>query len=231
MTDTNRLPRRDVGGTHVRRDYIVRLFLLILLSHYESIVIDVRGANPNFSPSELTYQIAETKASILFVHHSPDCLDNALQAAKTANISMDQIILFDTLDHHPVTEGVAKFMSVSDLVRIGTENSNQPFIERRLSPGEARTKLAYLSLSSGTTGVPKAVAIPHYSVIANVVQMAVHNRVNDGEYWERRGEEARFRPGDVAIGVLPLYRKSFFYYHIPLISSKIFTAWWRTYVQ
>ncbi|KAF9496567.1 acetyl-CoA synthetase-like protein, partial [Pleurotus eryngii] len=58
------------------------------------------------------------------------------------------------------------------------------------------------NLSSGTTGKPKAVAIPHFLLIANVIQLAVHNRINEAyTTWEER----RFRPGDVCIGVLPFY--------------------------
>jgi flavin reductase (DIM6/NTAB) family NADH-FMN oxidoreductase RutF len=65
----------------------------------------------------------------------------------------------------------------------------------------------------GTTGTPKvtgcavqltsvltsiqAVAIPHIAVIANVLQMASHAKVNeDYAPWKDR----RYRPGDVASG-------------------------------
>ncbi len=65
------------------------------------------------------------------------------------------------------------------------------FVERKLNRGEARTKLALLSFSSGTTGRPKAVAIPHIALIANVIQMSVHSKVH------LPAEQNRFRPGDV----------------------------------
>lgn len=39
--------------------------------------------------------------------------------------------------------------------------------------------------------------IPHYAPIANIIQIAVHNRVHEDYYaWEDR----RYRPGDVVIG-------------------------------
>ncbi|EEB99427.1 hypothetical protein MPER_00901 [Moniliophthora perniciosa FA553] len=58
-------------------------------------------------------------------------------------------------------------------------------------------------IHSGTTGKPKAVAIPHNSVITNVLQMHAHHKVDqDYTTWEER----RFRAGDVAIAVLPFYR-------------------------
>lgn len=42
----------------------------------------------------------------------------------------------------------------------------------------------------------QAVAIPHYAVIANVIQMAAHHKVNvQYTTWDKQ----RFRPGDVAV--------------------------------
>lgn len=76
------------------------------------------------------------------------------------------------------------------------------FVERRLELGEAKTKLALLNFSSGTTGKPKAVAIPHYAVIANTIQMALHGKVNeDYTSWEER----RYRTGDVVYAGMSLF--------------------------
>ena len=114
------------------------------------------------------------------------------------------------------------YPSVSDLVAEGL-SSSITYTERRLEVGEGKTKLAFLSFSSGTTGKPKvfrtmayfifiypsqriqlclfsfprkkAVAIPHSSVISNVIQMAAYHKVNENyTSWEKR----RFRPGDIA---------------------------------
>lgn len=59
-------------------------------------------------------------------------------------------------------------------------------------------------LVSGTTGKPKAVAIPHYSVIANVIQNAAFTRLNDPTLAHK---EARYRKGDVNLAVLPMFRE------------------------
>jgi len=76
------------------------------------------------------------------------------------------------------------------------------FVERHLNPGEAKTKIAFLCFSSGTTGRPKAVAIPHYAVIANIIQYAVFLKVNDPSIpWD----DLRYRPGDISTCVLPLF--------------------------
>jgi acyl-CoA synthetase (AMP-forming)/AMP-acid ligase II len=60
-------------------------------------------------------------------------------------------------------------------------------------------------LNSGTTGKPKAVAIPHHAVIANVIQNAAFVRLNDPTLAPDR---ARYRKGDVNLSVLPLFRES-----------------------
>ncbi|KAI6115792.1 hypothetical protein EDD16DRAFT_1828046 [Pisolithus croceorrhizus] len=154
------------------------------------------GANPSFTSDELAYQLQATRASVLVVH--PDVLPVARSAARIAKMSEDRIILFDTADIPP-TRGV--FPTVRGLIDQGL-SALPSFREKRLSPGEGKTKVAFLNFSSGTTGRPKAVAIPHYAPIANIIQLAVHNRVNeDCISWE----DQRFPPGDVCSGVLPLY--------------------------
>jgi 4-coumarate--CoA ligase len=169
-----------------------------------------RGANPDFSSNELLYQLKETKASVLLVH--PDALETALAAARAADIPPDRIVIFDSTYsvHHRENH-----RTVGELINQGLARSEPSYIERTLKPGEAKTKLAFLSFSSGTTGKPKvrssvsaplifgkhsspqAVAIPHYSLITNVIQIAAHNNVNK-DYCSY--EDQRYRPGDIAIG-------------------------------
>ncbi|KAF9447299.1 acetyl-CoA synthetase-like protein [Macrolepiota fuliginosa MF-IS2] len=154
----------------------------------------ISGANPDFSTNELLYQVQATKATLMIVH--PDSISVAEAAAQQYGLSSDRILVFNTVNS-PGTHKV----SVEDMVQLGRTHA-PAFEERRLKPGEGKTKLAFLSFSSGTTGRPKAVAIPHYAPIVNVLQIAVHNRVNE-DYcpWEDR----RYRPGDVAIQGTPNY--------------------------
>jgi 4-coumarate--CoA ligase len=71
-----------------------------------------------------------------------------VKAAHRASISEDRIILFD----QPNTS--SRLPTVQDLIDTGLRR-DATFIERRLAPGEAKTKIAFLSFSSGTTGRPK----------------------------------------------------------------------------
>ncbi|KAF9071241.1 phenylacetyl-CoA ligase [Rhodocollybia butyracea] len=152
----------------------------------------VSGANPDFVSNELLYQLQATSAKLIIVH--PEALETAVTVARSTGFPLERIVVFD-VESTATPKG---FTSVSDLVKVGLEKPPN-FVEPVI---DARTKLAFLSFSSGTTGKPKAVAIPHFSLIINVIQMVVHWKVFQ-EYapWDER----RFRPGDVAIGVLPLY--------------------------
>ncbi|KAF8895161.1 hypothetical protein BD779DRAFT_1668498 [Infundibulicybe gibba] len=140
----------------------------------------ISGANPDFESNELLYQLSTTRASILIVH--PSAIHTATSAAT-------------------VNDAPKGHRTINELVEMGLGRP-ATFTEKKLKPGEAKTKLAFLSFSSGTTGKPKAVAIPHFALITNVIQIAAHNRVNENYCdWE----DQRYRPGDVAIGVLPFY--------------------------
>ncbi|KAJ3830641.1 phenylacetyl-CoA ligase [Lentinula raphanica] len=152
----------------------------------------VSGANPDFVSEELLYQIQICNAKLILVH--PDALETAVAAARRAGITLDRVVVFN-VDSQKSTED---FLSISALIEEGLSQPSH-FVEPKI---DARTKLAFLSFSSGTTGKPKAVAIPHYSVIINVIQMAIHFKVfREHAPWHER----RFRPGDIAIQVLPMY--------------------------
>lgn len=111
------------------------------------------------------------------------------------------------------TQSVAalKTKTIDDLIQSG---QSLPSVgERVLGPGEAKRKIAFLCFSSGTTGKPKvffyfpailiglkalqAVAISHYNIISNVVQVATFKRISEAYApWEER----QLRPGDVCCG-------------------------------
>ncbi|KAI0040813.1 amp dependent CoA ligase [Auriscalpium vulgare] len=156
----------------------------------------VTAANPAFGADELAYQLTTAKAVAIIAH--PAFLSAALGAAKLVGIPPSRVIPLDA-SAGPAPSNVAP--NVDELIKFGLANKAN-FQERRLNPGEAKTKLAFLSFSSGTTGKPKAVEIPHFSPIANIIQKAAHYKFNEPyTTWENM----RFRPGDVATAVLPMF--------------------------
>ena len=112
------------------------------------------------------------------------------QAARSAGIPNERIVLLDNPAGY-----AGPYLTLDVLIRVGL-SKDPTFVERRLNPGEAKTKIALLSFSSGTTGRPKAVAIPHYAVVANTIQMATHGKVHL-DYAPK--EQRRYRPGQVVI--------------------------------
>ncbi|KAH9946890.1 hypothetical protein B0H21DRAFT_822385 [Amylocystis lapponica] len=154
----------------------------------------VTAANPSYSADELEYQLSTTKTKVIVT--GAGSYPIALDAARKVGLPLDRVVLFDLLP-----DGSKPCPTVSELVSEGYV-APPSFVERHLNPGEGRTKLAFLSFSSGTTGKPKAVCIPHYAPIANVIQIA-HEATQQQKHlpWERR----TWRWGDISAGALPFY--------------------------
>jgi non-ribosomal peptide synthetase component F len=101
-----------------------------------------RCANPANNTNELLHQLKVAHASLIITHSSS--LHTALGAAQAAGLPSERVITFDESNQ----------VSVDSLIQQGLR-SEPNFVERRLQKGEAKTKVAFLSFSSGTTGKPK----------------------------------------------------------------------------
>ena len=128
---------------------LILFLILVLTLHYYSLSC----ANPSYTVDELVHQLRLTNALVVF--SSPDSVDTALAAARQCGIPADHVVVMDS-KFSKVSDAskVISFPSVDDLIKEGLSRPAS-FIERKLEPGEAKTKLAFLSFSSGTTGKPK----------------------------------------------------------------------------
>lgn len=74
-----------------------------------------------------------------------------MAAARQAGIPDTRVVVFDEVPGSAHT-------SVEALIQEGLR-MDQCFVERKLKPGEAKSKIALLNFSSGTTGKPKVNAL------------------------------------------------------------------------
>ncbi|EJT97423.1 acetyl-CoA synthetase-like protein [Dacryopinax primogenitus] len=172
----------------------------------------VSCANPSYTSGELEYQLRETSSTLLLTSSTSLC--TALAAVKATGLfSKENVVILDTpqllapgqncfaLACPPEShiDDDCTFTTVEQLVAEGWDldlNYTEP---RGPRVGET---VALLSFSSGTTGLPKAIAIPHKNVIAVVIQIVAHARANEKGLIPH---ERFARPGDTALGALPLY--------------------------
>ncbi|KAJ5688520.1 hypothetical protein N7462_002912 [Penicillium macrosclerotiorum] len=113
------------------------------------------GSNPAYTPMELGHHIKASESKFLI--SEPEILKNILKAAEQTGIPEENIWIFDNLGQSIPSSG----KSWNELRKFG----EQDWI--RFNDLEtAQTTTAARLFSSGTTGLPKAVTITHYNLIA-----------------------------------------------------------------
>lgn len=123
----------------------------------------VSGASPAYNVEEMTHALRTANARFIATH--PTSIQVAAEAARHVGIPKEHIFLLEgSLDG---------YTTVQDLIRIGKAYGSQSQTpEFQIPPGQKNKDVcAFLSFSSGTTGLPKAVMIAHQNVIAQALQM------------------------------------------------------------
>ncbi|KAG7108031.1 Acyl-CoA ligase easD like protein [Verticillium longisporum] len=129
----------------------------------------VTPASAAYSAPELEHQLRSSGAQALFT--CEPLLETALKAAKAAGIPNERIFILAT----PGSTARLPFATLDELVE---EGKKLPAVEPlRWTKGQGARQVAYLCYSSGTSGLPKAVMISHFNVIANILQYTTYDSV------------------------------------------------------
>lgn len=123
----------------------------------------ISGASPAYSVEEMTFALKTADAKYLMT--TPGSMEVAAASAKAAGLPQSNVFLL---------EGeLPGYTTIQDLIRIG-----KSFGEERQTPAfkiptgkKNKDICGFLSFSSGTTGLPKAVMISHQNVIAQCLQI------------------------------------------------------------
>ena len=123
----------------------------------------ISGASPAYNVEEMTYALKTGRAKFLMT--VPGSMHVAIAAAKAAGLKKEHIFLLEG--------NLEGYKSVGDLIKIGKgygESGQVPAYE--LPKGKSNGELCgFLSFSSGTTGLPKAVIPSTNRSMENVLTM------------------------------------------------------------
>jgi 4-coumarate--CoA ligase len=122
----------------------------------------ISGASPAYNIEEMTFALKTADAKFLLT--TPASMEIAAASAKAAGLPQSNVFLL---------EGeLPGYTTVQDLIRIGESHGENQTPAFKLSPGQKNKDVCgFLSFSSGTTGLPKAVMISHQNVIAQCLQI------------------------------------------------------------
>lgn len=122
------------------------------------------GANPDYAVYELTYQIKQVNAAVVLIH--PSLFETGLAAAQANGVPDSHIFL---LSDRPC-ETIDRIRDWSSL--LVSESIAKSWNFDSLEGSIAAETIACINMSSGTTGLPKAVCITHTNIVATIMQIS-----------------------------------------------------------
>ncbi|KAL2367217.1 phenylacetyl-CoA ligase [Blastomyces gilchristii SLH14081] len=175
----------------------------------------VSPANPAYTVDELAFQLKGIKAKALATQLA--LVPTAKAAAKLAGIPENRIILLGD-----ARDPSAKFKHFTSVRNISKATR---YRKTRIDPAK---DLAFLSFSSGTTGVPKGVMLSHRNIVSNIMQFTAGEA---GNLTWHSDKVLAFLPFFHIYGLTCLIHKSMYTGVHMVVMSKFDIEKWCAHVQ
>lgn len=126
-----------------------------------------------YNAEELEFQMKHSGCKAIFTNLP--LLDTCAKGVKSSKIPKEKIYILPLPPQ--ATPGMSNpgHTTVDELVEMGAKQPDGGASDEKWSKGEGARRTAFLCYSSGTSGLPKGVMIPHKSVIANTLQLVTHD--------------------------------------------------------
>ncbi|KAJ7641986.1 hypothetical protein FB45DRAFT_737704 [Roridomyces roridus] len=151
--------------------------------------LTVASINGGATADELRHHFKLSGTRTIFAHI--EALEKVIVAAQKSEIPLTRIVVISDEENFelPIEYADQGILTAEALIKLGHDQLTADpttAVDVKMSP------IAFLCFSSGTTGLPKAVVVPHRCIIANVNQ--VQSSAVPG---------SRLTAGDKSLGVIP----------------------------
>ena len=155
--------------------------------------------NAAYSAEEVEFQVKNSRSKAIFT--CAPLLDTCNRGIANLSIPQKNVFLMSLPGAAASGTTGSAHKTIDELISAGASLPAQPASDESWSAGEGARRCAFLSYSSGTSGLPKGVKISHSNVIANTLQLNAHEKRTRDTKAKRAGQQSYTQN---VLGLLPM---------------------------